>query len=178
TTQMARDAATPLWGADDSKNPPPHAYIPVPPTSQRKYSADSYGWGKLLGLVGDLIPCAQDFKFPDHKPAPHTTAVRAAIKQLNLQLGQWLSGVLVDSSGNANALGNQQFLYYDQQWKTLIPYPTGYYADELINDHHFHYGYWLRAAAQLALAQERKIDPDNVPGTFIKNYGATMNLIV
>ncbi len=170
TSQMARDAATPVWGADDSKSGTPRAFIPVPPNSQRKYSADSYGWGKLVGLLGDLIPCAQDLK--------HTKAVTSAIGQLNAQLAQWLSGTLVDSAGTASALANQQFLFYDQQWKTLIPYPTAYDAETQINDHHFHYGYWVRAAAQLALAQARKLDPQNAAGTFIKNYGATVNLLI
>src|SRR5262249_37826349 len=126
----------------------------------------------------------------------------AAIRQLNAQLGQWLSSGLVYAdattpfpagvapwqhgqlnlptfSGDQGLLSNQQFLYYDQQWSTMIPYPTGYYADTSINDHHFHYGYWLRAAAQLALAQARGDDPDNkAAGTFINNYGATVNLII
>jgi hypothetical protein len=191
--QMVRDAATPVWGADLSQNGYPRAFIPVPPHRQQRYAFGSYDWGKLLGLLGDLIPCAKDLK--------NTEAVNAAVRQLNAQLGQWLSGGLVNATdktawppgverwqkqerglptfaGAQGLMSNQQFLYYDQQWSSLIPYPTGFDADTLLNDHHFHYGYWVRAAAQLALAQARGLDPDNPAGTFIKNYGATVNLIV
>jgi hypothetical protein len=190
--QMAQDAATPNWAADLSKTGFPRDFIPVAPVHQKKFSEDSYNWGKLVALVGDLIPAVNSLRLSD--------ATKAAIQQLNAQLGQWLSGGLLYATastpfppgvatwqkarGNATFAGsdglfsNQQFLYYDQQWSTLIPYPTGFDADTLINDHHFHYGYWLRAAAQLALAQARNLDSENAPGTFIKNYGATVNLII
>jgi endoglucanase Acf2 len=40
--------------------------------------------------------------------------------------------------------------YYDSNWGTLIGYPASYGSDEHLNDHHFHYGYWIRAAAEIA----------------------------
>jgi hypothetical protein len=196
-SQMVQDANTPDWAADLSKDGNPRAFLPVPPTHQQRFSLGSYDWGKLVGLLGDLIPSAALLGATE---ADALKAAKAAIRQLNAQLGQWLSGALVYANkdtrfppgvepwqkerGNSNFAGdqgllnNQQFLFYDQQWATLIPYPTGFDAETLINDHHFHYGYWLRAAAQLALAQAQKLDPDNAPGTFIKNYGATVNLII
>lgn len=190
--QIAQDTATPVWAADLSKNGNPRDFIPVAPVHQQRFSQDSYNWGKAVALVGDLIGSANELK--------QSGATNDAIRQLNAQLGQWLSGGLLYATkdtpfppgvetwqkargsttfaGDQGLFANQQFLYYDQQWPTLIPYPTGFDADTLINDHHFHYGYWIRAAAQLALAQARKLDPDNAPGTFIKNYGAAMNLII
>ena len=38
---------------------------------------------------------------------------------------------------------------------TLVGYPEEYFSASGMNDHHFHYGYWLMAAAQIA-----KRDPD------------------
>ena len=191
--QMQQDAWTPTWGADFSKNGNPRAFIPINPSPMQKFCLGSYDWGKLVGLMGDIIPSAKDLK--------QTNAMTAAIRQLNAQLGQWLSSGLLYANANTpfpagveawqkgqlhlqafagdkGLLNNQQFLYYDQQWSTLIAYPSGYFADTNINDHHFHYGYWLRAAAQLALGQARGDDPDNKAGTFINNYGATVNLII
>ena len=40
--------------------------------------------------------------------------------------------------------------YYDDRWGTLIGYPAAYGSDVELNDHHFHYGYFLRAAAEVA----------------------------
>lgn len=191
--QMQQDAWTPVWGSDWTKDGKPRAFIPINPSPQQKFSLGSYDWGKVVGLVGDIIPSAKDLN--------QTNAMTAAIRQINAQLGQWLSSGLVYANastpfpvgvevwqkgqlhlptfaGAQGLLSNQQFLYYDQQWSTLIAYPSGYFADTNVNDHHFHYGYWLRAAAQVALAQARGDDPDNKAGAFINNYGATVNLII
>lgn len=198
SNQMTQDAVSPVWSASFSGaaqsqgSAAQNAFIPVPPVWQQNWGLNSYDWGKYVGGLADLIQPAHLLN--------NTPARESAIRQLNAQLGQWLSGALLYADGQTSfppgvepwqtAQGNtvfagsggvninQQFLYYDQQWSTFIPYPTAYYADTLINDHHFHYGYWLRAAAQLALAQAMGLDPDNDAGTFIANYGATVNLIV
>src|SRR5205823_5448337 len=38
---------------------------------------------------------------------------------------------------------------YDRRWGTLIGYPSSYGSAAALNDHHFHYGYFLRAAAEV-----------------------------
>ncbi|MFY8004839.1 MAG: glycosyl hydrolase, partial [Chitinophagaceae bacterium] len=46
--------------------------------------------------------------------------------------------------------GENAFLfYYDTKWKTLIGYPAGHSSDANINDHHFHYGYFINVAAAI-----------------------------
>jgi len=39
---------------------------------------------------------------------------------------------------------------YEPNWGTLIGYPASFGSDQELNDHHFHYGYFLHAAAELA----------------------------
>jgi len=39
--------------------------------------------------------------------------------------------------------------YYNSDWSTLIGYPAGHGQDNNINDHHFHWGYFIHAAAFL-----------------------------
>ena len=43
-----------------------------------------------------------------------------------------------------------EYFYYDDRWGTLIGVPAGYGSDAELNDHHFHYGYYIRAAATVA----------------------------
>jgi len=38
---------------------------------------------------------------------------------------------------------------YDAAWGSMIGYPAGFGSNEFLNDHHFHYGYFIRAAAVL-----------------------------
>ncbi|WEK54549.1 MAG: glycosyl hydrolase [Candidatus Cohnella colombiensis] len=64
----------------------------------------------------------------------------------------------------------QRIAYYDPQWGTINLYPTSFGADMVLNDHHFHYGYWVYAAAMLAYD-----DP-----TWVANdrYGSIIELLI
>ena len=47
--------------------------------------------------------------------------------------------------------GEVAFLfYYNSAWSTIIGYPSGYGADTGLNDHHFHWGYFIQAANLVA----------------------------
>ncbi|OON67165.1 glycosyl hydrolase [Hymenobacter sp. CRA2] len=43
--------------------------------------------------------------------------------------------------------GEKAFIfYYNNTWKTMIGYPAGHNQDYKLNDHHFHWGYFIQAA--------------------------------
>ncbi len=65
--------------------------------------------------------------------------------------------------------GENAFLFmYNSTWSTLIGYPAGYYADANLNDHHFHYGYFISAAVAIEQFQ---------PG-WAANWGPMVDLLV
>lgn len=65
--------------------------------------------------------------------------------------------------------GEVAFLfYYDSTWTTLIGYPAGYGQDGNINDHHFHWGYFIHAAAFVEQFH---------PG-WAANWGPMINMLV
>jgi endoglucanase Acf2 len=45
----------------------------------------------------------------------------------------------------------RRYFHYDQSMGTVVSYPEEYFAVVQMNDHHFHYGYWIRAVAEIAL---------------------------
>lgn len=45
-----------------------------------------------------------------------------------------------------------QFFVYNSKFNTTVGYPSGYGSVQNFNDHHFHYGYFLRAAAMIGRA--------------------------
>jgi endoglucanase Acf2 len=47
--------------------------------------------------------------------------------------------------------GSRSYFHLDQGLGTVVSYPDEFFAVEQMNDHHFHYGYWIRAAAEIAL---------------------------
>jgi endoglucanase Acf2 len=45
----------------------------------------------------------------------------------------------------------RRYFHWDQAMGTVVAYPEEYFAVVQMNDHHFHYGYWIRAVAEIAL---------------------------
>jgi len=65
--------------------------------------------------------------------------------------------------------GEKAFLfYYNTTWSALIGYPAGHGQDNNINDHHFHWGYFIHAAAFVEQYE---------PG-WASQYGEMINLLV
>jgi len=56
------------------------------------------------------------------------------------RIEEWFSGT-----------DRQRYFHLDKTLGTVLSYPEEYFAVEQMNDHHFHYGYWIRAMAELAL---------------------------
>ncbi|MEB3964790.1 glycosyl hydrolase [Streptomyces kunmingensis] len=93
-------------------------------------AADTYWTGKALGKLSQLVPLADQIG---------ETAVRdKLLGLLKGRLQEWFT------AGGASEFS------YDSAWKTLTGYPASYGSDTELNDHHFHYGYYVYAAAIVA----------------------------
>ncbi|HEY3370763.1 MAG TPA: glycosyl hydrolase [Prolixibacteraceae bacterium] len=70
----------------------------------------------------------------------NTEARDQIVKTVRERLENWFKAVA----------GENAFLFsYNKTWTTLIGYPAGYSSDANLNDHHFHYGYFISAAAAI-----------------------------
>jgi endoglucanase Acf2 len=100
---------------------------------QRTGAQDTYWVGKGLGRAARIAEIADQLG---------STAVRdSALNAMRTTLTDWLS---------APAGKTGHVFYYDRNWGTLIGYPASYGSDQELNDHSFHYGYFIAAAATLA----------------------------
>ncbi len=114
---------------------------------------DTYWTGKGLGRAARIAEIADQLNL---------TAVRdSALNVIRTRITDWFTA----SPGKASRL-----FYYDRNWGTLIGYPASYASDEDLNDHHFHYGYFIAAAATLA-----KFDPAWASGS---RYGGMVDLLI
>ncbi|WP_354644764.1 glycosyl hydrolase [Kitasatospora camelliae] len=121
------------------------------PTKQ--VSDDTYWTGKGLGRAARIAEIADQ---------TGNTAVRdSALTAIKSKLTDWFTA----SQGKTAHL-----FYYDRNWGTLIGYPASYGSDQELNDHHFHYGYFVAAAATLA-----KFDPAWAANG---QYGGMVDLLI
>ncbi|MFD8196593.1 glycosyl hydrolase [Streptomyces wuyuanensis] len=93
-------------------------------------AVDTYWTGKALGKLAQLVPIADQLG---------ETANRDKLLQLvKGRMEEWFT------------VGGPSEFSYDKDWRTLIGYPASYGSDQELNDHHFHYSYYVMAAAVVA----------------------------
>ncbi|MEF2277403.1 glycosyl hydrolase [Deinococcus sp. YIM 134068] len=92
---------------------------------------DTYWVGKSLGRAAELTHIASQLG--------NTGAQGALLGNMKTKLQDWLTP------------GGENYFAYDDVWGTLIGYPASYGSDTELNDHHFHYGYFVQAAAAIAM---------------------------
>ena len=115
---------------------------------------DTYWTGKGLGRAARIAEIADQV---------NTTAVRdSALNAIRTRPDR-----LVHRVSRARPAGSSTTT---ATWGTLIGYPASYGSDKELNDHHFHYGYFIAAAATLA-----KFDP---AWAAAGQYGGMVDLLI
>jgi endoglucanase Acf2 len=90
----------------------------------------TYWTGKTLGALAHLMNIAER--------AGNSAAASDLEALLKRRFDTWFSGQTTPR------------FVYNREIGTVIGYPEEYGSIAAMNDHHFHYGYWIMAAAQLA----------------------------
>jgi endoglucanase Acf2 len=104
-----------------------------------RLTGDTYWLGKQLGKWATLIPLAEQ------------AGDKAAADELATRIKASLENFFTATdAGGALKKANAGLFHYDANWGTLIGYPASYGSDDQLNDHHFHYGYFIRAAGEIA----------------------------
>jgi endoglucanase Acf2 len=112
---------------------------------------DSYNEGQMMNRL------IQTARIAD--ATGNTAARNKMLATVKERLEDWLKA----------EAGEVAFLfYYNSTWSTLIGYPAGHGQDGNINDHHFHWGYFVHAAAFVEQYQ---------PG-WAAQWGEMVNLLI
>ena len=112
---------------------------------------DTYWEGKHLGRLATLSGIAEVANAPELQ--------KVFIGEIERRLEEWFT---------ARSGKDQPVFYYDANWGTLVGSRPSYGSDRPLNDHHFHYGYFIRAAAEVA-----RVDP-----AWAKKWGAMVKLLI
>jgi endoglucanase Acf2 len=117
------------------------AYIQSTADAPSRGISDTYGDGKWMGTLATLIPIAEECG------GSADASAQTMRDHLRARLEQWLNPR--EAAGTPARKSTPAF-YYDSNWGTLIGYPASFGSDQELNDHHFHYGYFFKAAAEIA----------------------------
>ena len=128
------------------------AYFEELTTRERTFQRDDTYWnGKEFGKISEVIQIANHIGKDD--------ICQRLVKILQQRLEAWF-----------DATDTERFFYYDAHWHTLIGYPDSYGSADILNDHHFHYSYFIKAAATIA-----QFDPQ---WTRPEKYGGAIDLLI
>ena len=119
-------------------------------------STDTYWAGKAYGKAAELAAIANTLGMD--------AEARQLIDWLKLELSDWFSAV---TDGNLNT---SKYFVYDESWDALLGLDEAYGSHQRLSDHHFHYGYFVRAAAEIC-----RVDPSWCSQS---NYGPMVELLI
>lgn len=104
-------------------------------TSKWNTATDTYWAGKNYGKVAELAAIARSIGM--------TTEANQMIAWLKAELQDWFR------ANTTGALDTTKYFAYEGNWNTLLGFDESFGAQQQLNDHHFHYGYFVRAAAEI-----------------------------
>lgn len=116
---------------------------------------ETYGAGKQFARIAHLLPIAR---------SQGTTAATNDLNGYLSTLKSAMQGWFTAAPGES-----QNLFYYNSTWGSLTGYPASFGSDTSLNDHHFHYGYWIHAAALIGL-----FDPTWISSN---QWGGMVNLL-
>ncbi|TRY31735.1 glucan 1,3-beta-glucanase [Aliiglaciecola sp. M165] len=96
---------------------------------------DTYWSGKAYSKVAELAAIARS--------AGLDQQADVFINWLKLELADWFTAATGDT------FDEDKYFVYDEDWDTLLGVSESFLSHQMLNDHHFHYGYFVRAAAEI-----------------------------
>ncbi|WP_240485143.1 glycosyl hydrolase [Aestuariibacter salexigens] len=117
---------------------------------------DTYWSGKQYGKVAELIAIADAVNLDEQK--------QQLLSWLKAELENWFTAETDEQ------LDTEKYFVYDQTWNTLLGMEESFAAHQQLNDHHFHYGYFVRAAAEICRHEAQWCSDDQ--------YGQMIKLLI
>ncbi|EOD81329.1 hypothetical protein D515_04230 [Grimontia indica] len=117
---------------------------------------DTYWSGKSYGKAAEIIAIARDIGM--------TSEANTLTAWLKGELEDWFTA---DTSGDLDTV---KYFVYDELWTTLLGVEESFGAHQQLNDHHFHYGYFVRAAAEVCRTDKSWCGEDQ--------YGPMVDLLI
>lgn len=101
-------------------------------------NGDPYAYGKQLNRASNMLAAAEDVN--------DTESSERILRAMEKSLEDWFT-----YSGD----GDGKYFAYDDGIGSLFSFPSSYNSIDQMNDHHFHYGYFIAAAAQVGLRDKQ-----------------------
>lgn len=150
TTTLAFQGVLPALPNEGDYNPDVLGELIAEVTNESLDPGPSYENGKAMARFANLVHLADQMG--------RTTERDYFLSELKTRLEDWFT------------VGGEQEYSYNAKWDVLTGYPSGYGADNQINDHHFHMSYAIVSAATIA-----QYDPEWATQ---EQWGGMVNMLI
>jgi endoglucanase Acf2 len=122
----------------------------------REITNDTYWSGKAYGKAAEVIAIAKSI----------------GLSQEANELTSWLKSELEDwfTAETDGEIDELRYFVYDDDWDTILGIEEAYGSHQRLADHHFHYGYFVRAAAEICRTDKSWCGSDQ--------YGPMIELLI
>ena len=122
----------------------------------REITNDTYWSGKAYGKAAEVIAIAKSI----------------GLSQEANELTSWLKSELEDwfTAETDGEIDELRYFVYDDDWDTILGIEEAYGSHQRLADHHFHYGYFVRAAAEICRTDKSWCGTDQ--------YGPMIELLI
>ena len=122
----------------------------------REITNDTYWSGKAYGKAAEVIAIAKSI----------------GLNQEANELTSWLKSELEDwfTAETNGEIDELRYFVYDDDWDTILGIEEAYGSHQRLADHHFHYGYFVRAAAEICRTDKSWCSSDQ--------YGPMVELLI
>ena len=121
--------------------------------TKEDYEQNTYDCGKKLNRAVQVMIAAER--------AGDTVNAGKLLDGIKAELADWFTA---DNDTDPE----DKYFYYDEDMGTLFGFPQAYYTVDGMTDHAFHYGYFINAAAQVALRDKN----------FVAEYGNIIDELI
>lgn len=139
-------------------------------------SQGSYFGAQEMHRLAMLLPVAEMVGQTSAGVSSVDSTTKSIYKRAAETMGYRLRAIQDGKTSLKNAA--QHAFYYDTRWGSMIPScEDGFAADSLLNDHHFHFGYFVKTAAEIARWEKtHQSDPDNLG--WAADYAPMIKLLI
>ena len=122
----------------------------------REITNDTYWSGKAYGKAAEVIAIAKTIGLNEE--------AEVLTSWLKSELEDWFTA---ETDGEIDEL---RYFVYDDDWDTILGIEEAYGSHQRLADHHFHYGYFVRAAAEICRTDKSWCGSDQ--------YGPMIELLI
>lgn len=132
---------------------------------------DTYNDGKRFRRIAQAIEAANAVTGNDNFVNTWKSKAISRFEDWMTATNDEYNAISVAGANDTVAPGNYFLFYYNPTWQSIYGFPASFNSETEFNDHHFHWGYFIRAAVDLMILDGNELGKD-------ENWGGMIKLLI